>query len=155
MALMKQTETSRTLAESLLRSGWTLSLRVSGSSMKPLLRSGTVLRIAPSNERPMVGDIAFFRTAGGRLVAHRVLACDESRVWTKGDSSGQADGPVEVSEVLGRVLGIEEPFFIPLTGGLARHIGLVLNRYYPKLVQWKKNVRRFLPRAPQLERGDQ
>lgn len=103
----------------------------------------------------MVGDIAFFRTAGGRLVAHRVLACDESRVWTKGDSSGQADGPVEVSEVLGRVLGIEEPFFIPLTGGLARHIGLVLNRYYPKLVQWKKNVRRFLPRAPQLERGDQ
>jgi len=155
MTLMEQTEPSRALAESLLRSGWTLSLRVSGSSMKPLLRSGTVLRIAPSNARPMVGDIAFFRTASGRFVAHRVLACDENRVWTKGDSSGQADGPVEVSEVLGRVLGIEEPFFIPLTGGLARHIGLVLNRYYPKLVQLKKTLRRFLPRAPQLEREGQ
>jgi hypothetical protein len=123
--------------------------------MKPLLRSGTVLRIAPSNECPTVGDIAFFRAAGGRLVAHRVLACDESRVWTKGDSSGQADGPVKVSEVLGRVLGIEEPFFIPLTNGLARRIGLVLNRYYPKLVRLKKNVRRFLPRAPWLEREGQ
>ena len=154
---MKHTEPSHSqhLAESLLRSGWTLRLRVSGSSMKPLLRSGTVLRIAPSNERPIVGDIAFFRTASGRLVAHRVLGCDESRVWTKGDSSGQADGPVEVSEVLGRVLGIEEPFFIPLTGGLARRIGLVLNRYYPKLVQLKNRVRRLLRRTAQLTREGQ
>lgn len=147
---MKQTEPSRHLAESLLRSGWTLSLRVSGSSMRPLLRSGTLLRIAPSSEPPSVGDIAFFRTASGRFVAHRVLACDDSRVWTKGDSSGQADGPVEVSDVLGRVLGIDEPFFVPLTGRVARRIGLVLNRYYPKLVQLKSNLRRFLPRAPRL-----
>ena len=144
---MKQTEPNQDLAESLLRSGWTLRLRVTGSSMRPLLRSGTVLRIAPSHERPIVGDIAFFRSAGGRLVAHRVLACEENRIWTKGDSSGQADGPVEVSDVIGRVLGIDEPFFLPLTGGVARRVGLVLNRYYPWLVQFKQSLLRFLPRA--------
>jgi hypothetical protein len=103
----------------------------------------------------MVGDIAFFRSASGRLVAHRVLACDENHIWTKGDSSGQADGPVEVSEVLGRVLGIEEPFFISLTGSLARRIGLVLNRYYPKLVRLKDHMRRLLRRTPRLAKEGQ
>jgi hypothetical protein len=153
---MKQPEQIADLAESLLRSGWTVRLRASGSSMKPLLRSGSLLRIAPCTERPSVGDIAFFRAASGRLVAHRVLACDGSRVWTKGDSSGEPDGHVEVSGILGRVLGIERPFFIPLfiplTGRLARRIGLALNRYYPKLVQLKRALCRQAPRAPRLAR---
>jgi hypothetical protein len=141
---MKSTNNPARIAESLLRSGWTLRLRATGRSMKPLLREGCLLRIEPSSGPPRRGDIVAFRAAGDRLVIHRVLECDGNGIWTKGDASARRDDRIVQSQILGRVLGIEEPFFIPLTGRLAVATGLFLNRFYPSLVKVKAALGRRL-----------
>jgi hypothetical protein len=115
--------------------------------MKPLLRSGSVLRIAPSSSLPagpVLGDIVLFRAASGRLVAHRVIELDGDRYRTKGDSSREPDGLVEHGQLLGKILGIDGILFLPLDGPLARRIGLLLNRYYPSLVRLKAALKRRL-----------
>ena len=61
------------LAASLLKCGWSIRLRVSGWSMKPLLKSGCLVRVAPLKETPQVGDIVLYRTEANRLVSHRVV----------------------------------------------------------------------------------
>ncbi|MGH9461784.1 MAG: S24/S26 family peptidase [Vicinamibacteria bacterium] len=134
------------LAESLLGSGWTLRLRVSGTSMKPLLRSGSVVRIAPLSlpAGPLLGDIVLLRAASGRMLAHRVIELDGHRCLTKGDASGESDGLVGRGQLLGRILGIDGIFFLPLDGTVARRIGLLLNRYYPRLVRLKAALKRRL-----------
>ncbi len=163
---MKRPEQTAELAQSLLESGWMLRLRVSGSSMKPLVRSGSLLRIAPLSPlsppsrpsplsslsgAPILGDIVLFRATSGRLVAHRVIGSDGETYRTKGDSAGESDGPVERRQLLGKILGIEGPLFLPLDGPVARRIGLLLNRHYPRLVRLKTALkRRFVETAPNL-----
>src|SRR3990172_4274065 len=143
MAMKRQTSTAD-LAESLLGSGWTLRLRVSGSSMKPLLRKGSLLRIAPCSPAPTAGEIVLFRAASGRLVVHRVIGHEGEKLRTKGDSAGVTDRLVERHQLLGRVLGVDGLLFVPLDGPLARRVGLLLNRYYPSLVRWNAALRRRL-----------
>jgi len=143
MAMKRQIPTAD-LAESLLGSGWTLRLRVSGSSMKPFLRKGSLLRIAPCSPEPTVGEIVLFRAASGRLVVHRVVGHEGEKLRTKGDSAGVSDRLVDRHQLLGRVLGVEGLLFVPLGGPLARRVGLLLNRYYPPLVRWKAALRRRL-----------
>ena len=135
------------LATSLLGSGWMLRLRVSGTSMKPFLRSGSLLRIAPllpSLAPPVLGDIVLLQSASGRLVAHRVIELRGDMYGTKGDSSGEADPPVGRGQILGKVLGMEGPLFLPLDGPLARRVGLCVNRLYPRLVRLKASLKRRL-----------
>ena len=131
-----------------------LRLRVSGTSMKPLLRSGSVVRIAPWSSLPaglMLGDIVLFRAESGRLVAHRVIELDGDRCRTKGDSSREPDGLVEHGQLLGKILGIDGILFLPLGRPVARRIGLLLSRYYPRLVRLKAALkRRLLGSVPSL-----
>lgn len=146
------------LAESLLGSGWTVRLRVSGNSMKPLLRSGSVVRIEPASalsQGPALGDIVLFRATSDRLVAHRVVEIDRGvdgdRYRTKGDASGEPDDWVERGQLLGRILGIESLLFLPLCGPAARPLGLFVNRHYPRLVRLKAALkRRLLGNLPSL-----
>ncbi len=148
------------MAESLLASGWMLRLRVFGSSMKPFLRSGSLIRIAPLSSMsglsglsgsPDLGDIVLFRAASGRMVAHRLIEIDGETYRTKGDSSGEPDGPVERRQLIGKILGIEGLFFLPLDGPVARRIGLFFNRHYPRLVRLKSVLKRRLAgTAPSL-----
>ncbi len=128
------------LAASLLKCGWSIRLRVSGWSMKPLLKSGCLVRIAPLQEIPQVGDIVLCRTNSNRLVSHRVVSASSGSIRTKGDACSQADGVVEQKQILGRVISVEKPVFIPLTGRAARWAGRVLSRFYPKLVKMKMSV---------------
>lgn len=123
--------------------------------MKPLIRSGSLLRIAPlshgpSGGDPTLGDIVLLAAPSGRLVAHRIIAIDGDAYRTKGDSSGEPDGRVERHQLLGKVLGIESLIFLPLDGPRARRIGLWINRYYPRLVRWKAAIRARSGRAPRL-----
>ena len=134
-----------------------VQLRVSGMSMKPILRSGSLIRIAPlaslsgSAGVPKLGDIVLFRAASGRLVVHRVIELDGENYRTKGDSSGEPDGLVGRRQLLGKILGIEGFFFLPLDGPLARYIGLFFNRHYPRLVRVKSALkRRWAGTAPSL-----
>src|SRR3972149_12071028 len=101
MAMKRQIPTAD-LAESLLGAGWTLRLRVSGSSIKPLLRKGSLLRIAPRSPAPTVGEIVLFRAASGRLVVHRVVGHEGEKLRTKGDSAGGSDRLVGRPPPLGR-----------------------------------------------------
>jgi hypothetical protein len=61
----------------------------------------------------------------------------------KGDACSQWDDVVERSQILGRVMAVEDPVYIPLTGVWARWIGRLLNRYYWKLIKLKMAVHRF------------
>ena len=81
--------------------------RAQGSSMRPLMRSGDVLRVRREElHRVRFGDVAVF-TREGRIFAHRVISTrveDGRRVLiTKGDAFREPDEPVRADELLGCV----------------------------------------------------
>lgn len=121
------------LVTSLLADGFDVRLRVRGWSMKPLIRSGAVLRFS-AVQSPLVGDVVLARCGNGALVAHRVVAMDERRIWTKGDACRTPDGPFARESIVGCAVGLEGRFRFPLRGRLQRFAGLWLNRLYPLLV---------------------
>ena len=92
-----------------LQDGVDMRVRLFGSSMKPLVRAGSILRFSATE--PVVGDIVLLRRfpngATDKLVANRVVAIDDSTVTTKGDSSQAADPPMGRSGVLGTAIELE------------------------------------------------
>jgi hypothetical protein len=109
--------------------------------MKPLLPPGCLLCIAPMLETPKVGEIVLYQSEGGKLVSHRVIAKRSEHIQTKGDSFAHPDGPVSLSQLLGKVVAVEEPFHIPLDNRFARWTGRLLGAIYPKLYKMKAAVR--------------
>lgn len=135
----------------LLSDGVDVRVRLTGHSMKPLLRTGSCLRFSTGSS-PSVGDIVLLRVAHGcddKLVAHRVLAVDAQYVWTKGDSSTTPDPPVPHARVLGAAAALEirGRIAIPLRNAPMRSLGLVLSAWYPGLV---RAYRRVVPRKEPL-----
>ncbi len=141
---------NREILAAFLEDGVDIRVRLSGSSMKPLLRSGSVLRFS-ARVTPKVGDIVLFSFSGGapggdveqvKLVAHRVLALDDEQVWTKGDSSGTEDPPVPRSRVLASATTLEMggTIAIPLRNAPMRALGLLASSWYPWLVRAYRTV---------------
>ena len=101
------------LTAEVLSCGAGVRMRVSGTSMGPLIRSGDAVVVAPTQTRDLKpGDLIFFVNRRRSLVLHRILKVDrraQGGVWfrTKGDSQGMFDEPVEPLSVLGRVVRIE------------------------------------------------
>ena len=136
-----------------LEDGVDIRVRLSGFSMKPLVRSGAVLRFS-ARVTPRVGDIVLLSFTNGaadgddarleqvKLVAHRVLALDDEHVWTKGDSSGTQDPPVPRSRVLASATTLETggAIAIPLRNAPMRAMGLLANFLYPRLVRAYRTV---------------
>jgi len=120
----------------LLREGLDVRLRLSGWSMKPLVPSGSVLRFSGSGE-PLdivLGDVVLALLPNDALVAHRVIALDSDRIWTKGDACRTADGPLPRGSVIARAVRLEGRISLPLSNFWMRALGLVVNRLYPRLV---------------------
>jgi hypothetical protein len=124
-----------------LEDGVDVRVRLSGSSMKPLMRSGSVLQFS-ARATPRVGDVVLLSFPGGepttaKLVAHRVLALDADDVWTKGDSSGTPDPPVPWSRVLGCATTLETRggCALPLGNAPMRALGLLMSSLYPRVVR--------------------
>jgi len=119
----------------LLEDGIDVRVRLTGFSMKPLVRSGSALHFSAQPE-PEVGDIVLLHYQNQCLVAHRVLKLDEQRVWTKGDSCKAADAPVERSQILATATALEAPggVLIPLRNAGSRWIGRSMSLVYPRLV---------------------
>jgi len=117
----------------LLREGFEVRIRLSGWSMKPLVPSGSVLRFSRSGE-PSIGDVVLARLANNALVAHRVVALDSDRIWTKGDACRTADGPLSRESVIARAVRLEGRISLPLSNVWMRALGRVVNRFYPRLV---------------------
>jgi hypothetical protein len=104
--------------------------------MKPLVPSGSVLRFSGSGE-PLdivLGDVVLALLPNDALVAHRVIALDSDRIWTKGDACRTADGPLPRGSVIARAVRLEGRISLPLSNVWLRALGLVVNRLYPRLV---------------------
>jgi N-acetylglutamate synthase-like GNAT family acetyltransferase len=96
------------LSRGILAEGEPFSFRARGRSMEPFLREGDLLTVRPvAPEDLRVGDVAFFRAPGPRLVAHRIVgrrARNGRLVLTvRGDAGSGAAELVEGPDVLGRV----------------------------------------------------
>jgi hypothetical protein len=90
------------LVADLLRRGTPTELTVHGASMRPLIRGGDVLLVAPASTVAQ-GDVAVV-ARDGRLVAHRVVVASPLRM--EGDALDGADLPTRDQELLGRVVAI-------------------------------------------------
>src|SRR5713226_7834674 len=93
------------LAADVSRRFGVLRLRVTGFSMLPSIWPGDIACVSRVDAyRP--GDVVLF-SRKGRLFIHRVVEMSGGAVVTRGDSMLDADPPVAVSDVLGRVESIE------------------------------------------------
>jgi signal peptidase I len=115
------------LAAALLREGHAIRFRATGRSMRPAIRHGDLLRVEPVDWRTLrPGDVVLFRL-GGRLLAHRVVRADGTKLVTRGDRSPREDPPVTADQVLGRVAGTEPGRGRP-SNGLSEILGARLRR---------------------------
>jgi hypothetical protein len=137
------------LISSLLRDGIEVRVRLTGWSMKPLVPSGSVLRFA--NGEPSLGDVVLARLENDALVAHRVIALDRDRIWTKGDACRTADGPLPRESVIARAVRCDGRVPLPLSNVWMRYFGLAVNRLYPRLVTLYGSLRSLFPRTARVE----
>ena len=105
----KREDAKLEIAEEILRSFGELRFVAQGVSMIPAIFPGDELIVRrESIEDARSGDVVLFRR-GGRLFAHRVVACtgtgepEVGAVITRGDALAQSDAPITVGEWLGRV----------------------------------------------------
>ncbi len=96
------------LVRTLLQEGISVRIRVSGESMRPLLRSGDVVEISSMQGRcPKLGDVVFFCTCQDAPLIHRLLRRryygNILYLQTKGDACCSFDSFVPVDQILGRV----------------------------------------------------
>jgi len=91
------------LAAEMLRQGRTVELPATGTSMRPLIPPGGVVRVEPARAGDVApGDIVLVE-AGGSLVCHRLVYVAGGRAVTRGDNSVACDPPVPVDAIIGRV----------------------------------------------------
>ncbi len=83
---MSVSEQTAHLCASLLNAGLDVQFRVRGWSMKPFLRSGDRVRIAPSTGEETRGDVVLVQASDSRLVLHRIVTDEPGRMATKGDA---------------------------------------------------------------------
>jgi signal peptidase I len=84
-------------------------LRVSGSSMRPLISRGDWVDVEPyfGGTEPQVGEIVLINR-GTDFVLHRIIRLTGQEIITKGDWSRTPDPPVSVNQVIGYVVQIEK-----------------------------------------------
>ncbi len=108
--ILKRTEFGELTKEVLSRGG-SFCFRARGFSMVPFIRDGEILTIEPVKASALdMGDIAFYRAIGDRLVAHRVVGrevLDGREILTmRGDTPSGSYDRVLAEQVLGRVVGV-------------------------------------------------
>ncbi|MEJ5359476.1 MAG: hypothetical protein WHT06_12475 [Desulfobacterales bacterium] len=105
------------LVEEALKSGRRVRFRASGASMRPAIRGGDLITVAPVPiEDLAVGDIVLSRV-GPKLTAHRIVAIERlpssgggppsPRFLLRGDAAAVDDLPLPAERVIGRVVAVE------------------------------------------------
>ena len=78
--------------------------------MRPSIRDGDILLVAPiDSSQVQRGDVILFQQ-GERVLVHRVLGrcrANQERLIVKGDAHWKPDPPLSTQQVLGRVVGLE------------------------------------------------
>lgn len=100
------------LSSELLRAGNTIRFRVKGASMKPLIRDGDVVSVAPLEQtRLHIGDVVLFTVGNGRALLHRVIkirsGIGEEEILIQGDRSTNPDGYIKKSDIFGILILVE------------------------------------------------
>ena len=120
-------------------------IRVFGSSMRPLIRNGDIVRVESVRGADVRwGEIVVCYDADAGALAHRVLKTvvteDNHRLLLKGDAAHRCDGLVGAEQVLGRVTTIERDGHLIRVDGLSkRGLGWI---YSVSRWQWNR-LRRF------------
>ncbi len=88
------------------------SFKARGSSMYPFIRDGDILTVEPVRASELnTGDVAFYRSSGKSLAAHRFIGRtminDRTMLILRGDASAGRDEYVMEDRILGRVAGIQ------------------------------------------------
>ncbi len=92
----------------MLDQGLVTRLRLTGTSMSPLLRAGDLVTLAPRRRGPIrAGDVVAFLADGRWLVIHRVVAAGGGRLHTRGDALGHGDRPLPEEDVVAVVSNAE------------------------------------------------
>jgi signal peptidase I len=95
----------------LLRRGHSVRFRAKGASMRPTIREGEAITVAPVQPAEIRrGDVILYRVGRG-VIAHRVTRVaqrpDGTLVFVpRGDASQSRDDPVEGTAILGRVVTV-------------------------------------------------
>jgi signal peptidase I len=101
------------LIKAILRQGYSLRCRTLGTSMLPLIRSGTIIQVEPVKVQDLqVGDVVVYHDSADALVAHRLIGKSLFQgkivLTMKGDAfSRSAAERVAAEQVLGRVTAVE------------------------------------------------
>ncbi len=101
------------LSQEVLDRGARLRFQAHGNSMYPFIKNGDVIIVEARNGRSVgIGDIIFYRRPDGSLTAHRLVKINSRKdgkvLITKGDAMKNIDPPVNDTQVMGRVILIEE-----------------------------------------------
>jgi signal peptidase I len=91
------------LAVELLREGRAVELPASGSSMRPLIAPGGVVRVEPAGAADVRPGDVVLTDDGGHLVCHRLVYVAGDRVVTRGDHTPGCDPPLPRASIVGRV----------------------------------------------------
>ncbi len=115
--------------------GWALGSEypmaaISSGSMWPALKEGDVvfLKGVDGVEDVEVGDIVAFHHEGGFAI-HRVARIEGEQITTKGDANTREDAPIEIGDVIGKVLTIGGTTArIPYLGNISFLLAPLMNR---------------------------
>jgi signal peptidase I len=104
------------LSAEVLRMGKSVRFHAHGTSMRPLLRDGDVLRVEPTaGRRIKIGDVLLCQLSDEKLLVHRVIqrrqTDDGVQYLLKGDHVTEPDGWVSSNQVLGRLVAAERGDF--------------------------------------------
>ncbi len=106
--------------------------------MQPAIRDGALIRVKPiAPAKIRFGDIILYRREGG-VIAHRVVALTRHRgqlvgLTTRGDASSTCDAPVQLHQVLGKVVAVEGQTIEHMI--MVQKLKLSLKRWYARLVR--------------------
>ncbi len=120
------------LVREFMQKGKTLKFKTKGHSMKPFIKEGDLITIAPYIKRfPHSGDIvAYINPITKKLIIHRLLKISEHTFIAKGDNCRHNDTIYETTCIMGYVSQINEkvsmdnPWLLPL----AKKIMVLLSR---------------------------
>jgi len=100
-------------ARQLLSKSVPIEIKMSGSTMSPVIEDGDVITIEPIQENSLrPGDIILYNSLRDTAVIHRVVRVEKGEsadrsIVTRGDAASQNDLAVAFHRVLGRVKRIE------------------------------------------------
>lgn len=94
----------RALSRALLEQGIGVRFRAQGRSMFPAIADGDVVEVHPPTNQE-VGDVILITGTDG-IRAHRIVAANDERVVTQGDSCLESDIPSANDSIVGHVAAV-------------------------------------------------